>query len=64
MSNQEQSTRYNHYIRKICTIPLCDYPASECYGTCFQPDETRLDIIGQNGNDGLHYKKALENENK
>lgn len=25
-------------------------------------DEERIDIIGQNGNDGIHYEKDDENE--
>jgi hypothetical protein len=41
--------------RKLCAIPTCSYPEGECYGTCFQPDEIRMDLIGQNGNTGEHY---------
>jgi hypothetical protein len=51
---------------KICTVPLCNYPVGECGGGCWHPeekqmalfDEDRADIIGQNGNDGLHYEPS------
>lgn len=47
---------------KLCAIPLCDYPQGECYGTCFHPEEIRMDLIGQNGNGGEHYAKTSQNE--
>lgn len=47
---------------KLCAIPLCDYPQGECYGTCFHPEEIRMDLIGQNGNGGEHYDRTSQNE--
>ena len=41
--------------KKLCAVPLCDYPDGQCYGTCFHPEELRMDLIGQNGNTGEHY---------
>lgn len=46
---------------KLCAIPLCNYPQSECYGTCFHPEEVRMDLIGQNGNSGEHYARTSQN---
>lgn len=45
-------------IKTLCTISGCNYPEAECSGACFHPEERRMDIIGQNGNDGLHYPKG------
>jgi hypothetical protein len=36
-----------------------EYALSMC-GEFTWPDESRIDIIGTNGNDGLHYGKAVE----
>lgn len=41
---------------KICGITTCSYPVGECSGECYHPDERRMDVIGQNGNDGYHYQ--------
>lgn len=41
---------------KLCAIQGCNYPVGECAGLCWHPEERRMDIIGQNGNDGLHYQ--------
>tara|TARA_S200002703_G_scaffold67586_2_gene58783 strand:- start:3443 stop:3664 length:222 start_codon:yes stop_codon:yes gene_type:complete len=38
-----------------------DYAASVCLefmGSEEWPDDSRIDVIGQNGNDGLHYAQA------
>jgi hypothetical protein len=43
---------------KICAIQGCNYPEGECAGLCWHPEERRMDIIGQNGNDGLHYEPS------
>ena len=40
---------------KLCAIQGCNYPEGECAGLCWHPEETRMDVIGQNGNDGQHY---------
>lgn len=40
---------------KFCTVPDCTYPEGQCSGACWSDDEARMDIIGQNGNDGDHY---------
>lgn len=48
---------------RLCTISHCTYPSGECDGACFHPeevkmtrfDEARIDVIGQNGGDGVHY---------
>lgn len=40
---------------KFCTVPGCNYPEGQCSGACWSDDEVRMDIIGQNGNDGDHY---------
>ena len=42
--------------RKLCAIHGCNFPDGECAGLCWHPEERRMDIIGQNGNDGLHYQ--------
>lgn len=44
---------------KLCTVPDCTYPVGECSGACYHPDERRMDIIGQNGNDGAHYEDKI-----
>ena len=41
--------------KKLCAIAGCTFPEGECQELCWHPEETRMDIIGQNGNDGLHY---------
>jgi len=41
---------------KICGVATCNYPQGECSGACYHPEERRMDIIGQNGNDGYHYQ--------
>lgn len=43
--------------KKLCAIQGCNYPEGECAGLCWHPEERRMDIIGQNGNDGFHYPK-------
>lgn len=45
--------------RKPCPIPECSFPEGECMNLCWSPGETRMDIIGQNGNDGDHYHTLL-----
>lgn len=40
---------------KLCAISGCTFPEGECRELCWHPEERRMDIIGQNGNDGLHY---------
>lgn len=51
---------------KVCAIPECNYPSGECMNLCWHPDETRMDIIGQNGPDGAiyadpNYRPAIPN---
>lgn len=41
--------------KKLCAISGCSFPEGECQELCWHPEERRMDIIGQNGNDGLHY---------
>jgi len=41
---------------KICGVSTCSYPVGDCSGECYHPEDRRMDIIGQNGNDGAHYK--------
>lgn len=45
--------------KKLCTSFGCNYPEGECAGLCWHPEEARMDIIGQNGNDGEHYHELL-----
>ncbi len=45
---------------KFCTVPECNYPAGECSGACWADDEVRINVIGQNGNDGDHYDAIPE----
>ena len=42
--------------RKLCGIQGCNFPEGECQELCWHPEERRMDVIGQNGNDGLHYQ--------
>ena len=44
--------------KKLCAIAGCTFPEGECRELCWHPEERRMDIIGQNGNDGLHYPKG------
>lgn len=40
----------------------CGNAQCYCTGACMEPwDETRIDVVGQNGPTGIHYE---ENENK
>lgn len=43
-------------MTKICAIAGCEFPVGECQELCWHPEERRMDIIGQNGNDGAHYQ--------
>lgn len=42
--------------KKLCVIPGCGFPESECLELCWHPEEERMDIIGQNGPTGEHYQ--------
>lgn len=42
--------------RKLCGIQGCNFPEGECAELCWHPEDRRMDVIGQNGNDGLHYQ--------
>lgn len=51
-------------MKRACPIEYCSYPVGECQGLCSTREETRQDIIGQNGNDGLGYTAEMKPETR
>ena len=58
--SQEYENNYDKIFRKFkCNGSCGEYECREHQNECIRIP-SRIDIIGQNGNDGLHYEQTVE----
>ena len=62
LSNKQYEDNFDKIFSKKDTVESPPLPTDKPLEHAEDWDEARIDVIGCNGNDGLHYDRQTENE--